>query len=106
MRRYIAKRVGAMPHVSVEENGIKRPLDPRLDLCNHSPDGFEWGYGGSGPSQLALAICADALGDDRLACRVYQTFKQEVIVNQDKAGFELRADDVLRSIERLTGLTP
>jgi len=24
---------------------------------NHSPDGFAWGYGGSGPAQLALAIC-------------------------------------------------
>ena len=25
----------------------------------HSPDGFEYGYGGSGPSDLALAILAD-----------------------------------------------
>lgn len=24
---------------------------------NHSPDGFAWGYGGSGPAQLALALC-------------------------------------------------
>ena len=36
------------------------PLDPRLDLANHSPTGFEWGYGGSGPAQLALALLADA----------------------------------------------
>lgn len=35
-----------------------RPLELRLDLCNHSPTGFEWGYGGSGPAQLALAILA------------------------------------------------
>jgi len=32
------------------------PLDPRADLVNHSPDGFAWGYPGSGPAQLALAI--------------------------------------------------
>ncbi|MCK4554525.1 hypothetical protein KAU19_06245, partial [Candidatus Parcubacteria bacterium] len=25
-------------------------------VINHSPDGFAWGYGGSGPAQLALAI--------------------------------------------------
>lgn len=25
-------------------------------LVSHSPDGFEWGYGGSGPNDLALAI--------------------------------------------------
>lgn len=24
---------------------------------NHSPDGFAWGYSGSGPAQLALALC-------------------------------------------------
>jgi hypothetical protein len=26
---------------------------------NHSPDGFNWGYGGSGPAQLALAVCLE-----------------------------------------------
>ena len=33
-----------------------RALRLRLDLFNHSPTGFEWGYAGSGPVQLALAI--------------------------------------------------
>lgn len=27
-----------------------------LKVRNHSPGGFSWGYGGSGPAQLALAI--------------------------------------------------
>lgn len=35
------------------------PLPLRLDLVSHSASGFEWGYGGAGPSQLALAILAD-----------------------------------------------
>lgn len=26
-------------------------------VTHHSPDGFEWGYGGSGPADLALNIC-------------------------------------------------
>ena len=30
--------------------------DDSLKVRNHSPDGFNWGYGGSGPAQLALAI--------------------------------------------------
>jgi hypothetical protein len=49
--------------VTVSGYGIQgfRSLPWRLDLANHSPDGFEWGYGGSGPAQLALAILADAL---------------------------------------------
>ena len=49
--------------VTVGEDGKSRRLDLRLDLRNHSPTGFSWGYGGSGPAQLALAICADVYGD-------------------------------------------
>lgn len=33
-----------------------KELDPHLDIWNHSPDGFSWGFSGSGPSQLACAI--------------------------------------------------
>lgn len=57
----------------VTVNGV--PLPKRLDLATHSPTGFAWGYLGSGPAQLALAICADHLGDDAKARRIYQTFK-------------------------------
>ena len=44
---------------------------------NHSPDGFNWGYEGSGPAQLALAIKLELTGhaDD------YQAFKRQVIAN-------------------------
>ena len=45
-------------------DGRRYPLDARRDIRNHSPDGFEWGYGGSGPAQLALAILADAVGPE------------------------------------------
>ena len=54
-------------------------LSPRLNLANKSPTGFEWGYGGSGPAQLALALCADALGDDEAALDLFQLFKDRVI---------------------------
>jgi hypothetical protein len=47
--------------VWIIETGRARPLPLRLDLDNHSPTGFEWGYRGSGPAQLALALLADAL---------------------------------------------
>jgi hypothetical protein len=74
-RLYEGKRISGRAAVTV--NGT--PLAPRNDLMNHSPDGFEWGYGGSGPAQLALAICADSLGDDKRAFRVYQDFKFRMI---------------------------
>jgi len=43
--------------VKDEETGHKWPLPPRLDLFNHSPGGFEWGYSGSGPAQYLLFAC-------------------------------------------------
>jgi uncharacterized protein DUF6166 len=54
-------------------------LSPRLDLRQHSPTGFAWGYGGSGPAQLSLAILADYFGNDERALRLYQDFKFRVI---------------------------
>src|SRR5471030_657439 len=65
--------------VVVEENGEFRALDPRHDLRNHSPTGFSWGYSGSGPAQLALALAADVLGDDQKAQDVYQRLKFKLI---------------------------
>jgi Family of unknown function (DUF6166) len=57
----------------------EQALKCRWDLANHSPDGPEWGYGGSGPSQLALSLVADALesnrAGDQLALGFYQDFK-------------------------------
>ena len=60
------------PHcVQVAEEGSVRPL---LHRVRHSPDGFEWGYGGSGPADLARSILADVLG--RIpAPALYQAFK-------------------------------
>lgn len=74
-----AGQSGAGTVTRVELNGARSPLDLRLDLYNHSPDGFQWGYHGSGPAQLALALVADATGDDQLALKVYQKFKREIV---------------------------
>lgn len=47
-----------------------RLLSPRASQRLHfHSDGFEWGYGGAGPTQLALAILLDALDDEGLARR-------------------------------------
>lgn len=74
-KTYEGERSG---QVWVTTAGRRRPLRLRLDLRNHSPTGFAWGYGGSGPAQLALALLADLLDDER-ALDLYQTFKWRVI---------------------------
>lgn len=63
----------------VSADGAATRLPPRHDLTNHSPDGFNYGYGGSGPSQLAIALLAHALDDEMQARRLYQAFKQDVV---------------------------
>jgi hypothetical protein len=65
--------------VRVIEDGDAHELPMRLDLYNHSPTGFEWGYGGSGPAQLALALIADAINDDGMALWLHQKFKFKVV---------------------------
>lgn len=46
----------------------------------HSPTGFEYGYGGSGPADLALSILADFYGLDapRLAKRIRTKFAHDL----------------------------
>lgn len=65
------------------EPPYRGPLSPgrSLQLRNHSPTGFEWGYLGSGPAQLALAILIDYTGDEDLALARYQTFKAEIVAH-------------------------
>ena len=53
---YTGIRATDMLSVVVWYNDQARPLKV---ICRHSPDGFEWGYGGSGPSDLALSILTD-----------------------------------------------
>lgn len=80
MKIYQGRRKGYVAEVTVDG----RPLNPRLDLWNHSPTGFEWGYGGSGPAQLALALLADHLGDTDQAVQLHQDFKFVVVAKLDR----------------------
>ena len=68
-------------------------LDCRYDLLSASPSGFEWGYGGSGPAQLAIAILAHAY-DDEFAIDRYQRFKREFVAELPKSGWTLTKQDL------------
>ncbi|MDZ5810367.1 DUF6166 domain-containing protein [Halorubrum sp. AD140] len=78
------------------------PMDYRYDLLSASPSGFEWGYGGSGPAQLSVALLAHALNDE-VAVTYYQQFKREVVSQLPERGWELTADDVRRWHAEVTG---
>jgi hypothetical protein len=59
-------------------NGNRLDVKKSQFVRNHSPDGFNWGYGGSGPSQLALAILLEFL-PNAYAQNLYQEFKFRVV---------------------------
>jgi hypothetical protein len=65
-----------------------RKLNPKQSqkVWNHSPDGFNWGYGGSGPSQLALAIYIRLYGVKNYGD--YQEFKWSHIATLPQSDFE------------------
>ena len=79
-----------------------QPLDPRFDLWEHSSTRFEWGYGGSGPAQLALALLADHLGDDELALALHQEFKRVVIAKLSRPTWMLTSDQIEDAVQLLT----
>lgn len=62
-----------------------RPLPPRHDLLRISRTGFEWGFDGPAPAQLALALLADHLGDGEEALRLHRAFMSEVVARLDNA---------------------
>jgi Family of unknown function (DUF6166) len=119
MRIYMGFRLNDACYVySWDAQTPSRPvrLDPRLDLRSHSPSGFEWGYLGSGPTQLALALLADALRDDAQALAVYQHAKGALLsglnrecwsITQDRVGmiaFEVERDLAVRRVQ--TAISP
>lgn len=82
------------PPAPVGRLTVLTPINPRNDLANHSPDGFEFGYGGSGPAQAALAILADFTGDDQLALQEYQSFKRAFIEPIQGDSAEIRGEAI------------
>src|SRR5262249_20719564 len=104
MKHYVGERTPEGCEVDVIDTASPTggyPLPPRHDLRNHSPDGFNWGYAGSGPAQLALALLADALGDDEKAQRHYQDFKFKVIGRLADDKWELSEEDIRQTVAEL-----
>ncbi len=62
-------------------------------LVYHSPTGFEWGYGGSGPADLALNILASFL-PLRQAWALHQPFKWRFIATMPREGGTIKGDDI------------
>jgi hypothetical protein len=72
----------------------------------HSPTGFGWGYGGSGPADLALSLLCDVLGERPSEKQLYhgrfkaqpyyQAFKREFVTGWEFGSrFEIDSETIL-----------
>jgi len=98
MKTYVGGRSLAGAEVTVDG----KKLDPRFDLKRLSPTGFEWTYEGNGPAQLALALLADHLGDDRKALQLYAAFMRTVVAELDNS-WELTAPEIDAAVKAIGG---
>jgi len=99
-RTYTGKRDIDGAEVTVDG----RPLDPRLDIHTFTSRGFEWGYEGDGPSQLALAILAVHFADDEQAKAECAAFMSRVVAYFSNEWEMTSADiDVALTNVRATG---
>ena len=87
----------------IEENRNTTILRPKRSqgVKNHSPDGFNWGYGGSGPAQLALAILLEVTNDPEIALRYYHDFEQQVIASipSQETNWEIQENKIIEWLE-------
>lgn len=96
---------GTRTEEGVEVLADERKLTPVLSqvVRNHSPDGFNWGYGGSGPAQLALALLIDVGLRHDLARQLYQDFKFRFVASWDRDEWTLAGAELLAWIGAALG---
>lgn len=113
----------------LRRNGVVTCQVDRSDTKNlkhtnhHSPDGYEMGYGGSGPSDLALSILCDYFGcspdfeseswsdDQKMAFEYHHAFKRKYIephhncvrINNKEIDAFIMEEDKLASRKRVRG---
>jgi len=76
MKTYRGRRLGSAEYSS----GVKVTVNNRSlrHRVRHSPTGFEWGYLGSGPADLALSILWNYLGKEPSRI-LYMDFKTRFV---------------------------
>lgn len=79
-------------------DGALLELAPSLALIRHSRTGWEWGYLGSGPAQLALALLLDHLGNAHAAIHWHQAFKHDFVSTWRRDSWVLPVEDLRRWI--------
>jgi len=95
--------------VMVSEGGKTRRLPLRKErgaAYPKSPTGHAWGYGGSGPSQLAMDLLWEIYGSQPAPMLSYQ-FKALFVAKLDpEAGWSVTEEHIRALVEALGGWKP
>ena len=88
MKIYRGERLGKIKDTGSDVKVTVEDQDGKITHLKHhvyhSPTGFSWGYGGSGPADLALNILWDFFGIKPIP-ECYQDFKHEFVAGwEDK----------------------
>lgn len=62
-------------------------------IKRHSPTGMNWGYGGSGPADLALSLLTDVVGKVK-AEAYYQDFKWEIVADLKGGDWSISSKEI------------
>lgn len=93
-------RIGTTPRARVVTVCLGDRSEPLPHaIRRHSPDGFEWGYVGSGPSDLALNILLLVLPREE-AERFYFAFRNEKIAHLNRADAVMTLLEVRAWVDR------
>lgn len=97
MKVYRGERTAAGCRVTVDG----APLDPRHDLRTFSSEGFEWGYDGGGPRQLALAILADHFERAETALAHHDRFRLNLVIGLRDDLWSITSRDIERALSEI-----
>jgi len=86
-------------------SGQQTPLKGRWRHTGIASGEFNWGYGGSGPADLARSIIADALGIDDPNPTVYQEFKRSFVASWGDR-WEISQDEIREWVRSVKEVEP
>lgn len=71
------------PGTVITPSGDQLEVEPSLSIENHSPSGFQWGYRGSGPRQLSIALLLHHTQDPEFAAAHSLEFMRRFVARID-----------------------